>query len=62
LQADAQDHAKFVVTGIAAAYPLRAMKIKRLPAGFVVRPQPVKAAKPPVGTEWVHESSVTAAG
>jgi ATP-dependent DNA ligase len=31
------------------------MKIKRLPAGFVVPAQPVKASKPPVGTDWVHE-------
>jgi bifunctional non-homologous end joining protein LigD len=31
------------------------MKIKRLPAGFVVPAQPVKASKLPVGTDWVHE-------
>jgi bifunctional non-homologous end joining protein LigD len=31
------------------------MKIKRLPVGFVVPAQPVKASNPPVGTDWVHE-------
>jgi bifunctional non-homologous end joining protein LigD len=31
------------------------MKINPLPAGFVVPAQPVKASKPPVGTDWVHE-------
>src|SRR5882672_2217756 len=31
------------------------MKIKRLPAGFVVPAQPVKASKPPSGADWVHE-------
>jgi ATP-dependent DNA ligase len=31
------------------------MSIKRLPAGFVVPAQPVKAPKPPVGTDRVHE-------
>jgi bifunctional non-homologous end joining protein LigD len=31
------------------------MKIKRLPAGFVVPAQPIKAAKPPSGPDWVHE-------
>jgi bifunctional non-homologous end joining protein LigD len=31
------------------------IRIKRLPAGFVVPAQPVKASKPPVGTDWVHE-------
>jgi bifunctional non-homologous end joining protein LigD len=31
------------------------IKVKRLPAGFVVPAQPVKASKPPVGTDWVHE-------
>jgi ATP-dependent DNA ligase len=31
------------------------MRIKHPPAGFVVPAQPVKAAKPPVGTDWVHE-------
>jgi len=30
-------------------------KIKRLPAGFVVPAQPVKASKPPSGAGWVHE-------
>jgi bifunctional non-homologous end joining protein LigD len=55
LQAEAEDHAKFVVTGSAPAYLLAAMKIKRLPVGFVVRAQPIKASNPPVGTDWVHE-------
>jgi hypothetical protein len=32
MQAEAEDHAKFVVTGIASAYLLPAMKIKPLPA------------------------------
>jgi ATP-dependent DNA ligase len=32
-----------------------ATMIKRLPTGFVVPAQPVKASKPPVGTDWVHE-------
>jgi len=31
------------------------MKIKRLPAGFVIPAQPVMASKPPSGSEWVHE-------
>ena len=31
------------------------MKIKRLPVGFVVPAQPVKASKPPSGPDWVHE-------
>jgi bifunctional non-homologous end joining protein LigD len=31
------------------------MKIKRLPPGFVIPAQPVKASKPPSGTDWVHE-------
>jgi ATP-dependent DNA ligase len=32
-----------------------AMSIKGLPAGFVVPAQPVKASKPPVGSDRVHE-------
>jgi ATP-dependent DNA ligase len=55
LQAEAEDHAKFVVTGTASAYRLPAMKINPLPAGFVVPAQPVKAPKPPAGADWVHE-------
>jgi hypothetical protein len=55
LQADVQNHVKFVVASTAPAYFPPAMKIKRLPAGFVVPVQPVKASKPPVGTDWVHE-------
>jgi bifunctional non-homologous end joining protein LigD len=31
------------------------MKIKRLPAGFVVPTQPIKASKPLSGPDWVHE-------
>jgi bifunctional non-homologous end joining protein LigD len=31
------------------------MTINRLPTGFIVPAQPVKASKPPVGTDWVHE-------
>jgi bifunctional non-homologous end joining protein LigD len=31
------------------------MRIKRLPAGFVVPAQPINASKPPSGVEWVHE-------
>src|SRR5258708_16766336 len=31
------------------------MRIKRLPAGFVVPAQPIKASKPPSGADWVHE-------
>jgi hypothetical protein len=33
-----------VVTGIAMAYLLRVMKIKRLPAGFVIPAQPAEAS------------------
>jgi hypothetical protein len=36
LQAKAEDHAKFVVTGIASAHLLQATGINPLPAGFVV--------------------------
>jgi ATP-dependent DNA ligase len=31
------------------------MKIRCLPAGFVVPAQPIKASKPPSGADWVHE-------
>src|SRR5262244_106655 len=31
------------------------MKIKRLPAGFVIPAQPVLASRPPSGADWVHE-------
>jgi hypothetical protein len=31
------------------------MRIKSLPAGFVVPAQPIKASKPPSGPDWVHE-------
>jgi hypothetical protein len=55
LQAEAEDHAKFVVTATALAYLLPAMKINPLPAGFVVPAQPVLASKPPSGADWVHE-------
>ena len=55
MQAEAGDHAKFVVTGNASAYLLRAMKFRPLPGGFVIPAQPIKASKPPSGTDWVHE-------
>src|SRR5258708_10955424 len=31
------------------------MRIKRLPAGFIIPAQPVMASKPPSGPDWVHE-------
>jgi len=31
------------------------MKIRRLPAGFIVPAQPVLASTPPSGRDWVHE-------
>src|SRR5215475_1304917 len=31
------------------------MRNTRLPAGFVVPAQPLKASKPPSGADWVHE-------
>src|SRR5215467_13469022 len=31
------------------------MRIKRLPAGFVIPAQPVLASRPPSGPSWVHE-------
>jgi len=31
------------------------MKIKRIPAGFVIPAQPVVASRPPSGADWVHE-------
>jgi ATP-dependent DNA ligase len=31
------------------------MKIKLLPAGFVVPDQPIKVSEPPSGVDWVHE-------
>jgi ATP-dependent DNA ligase len=55
LWAEAEDDAKFVVAGTASAYLLRTMKINPLPTGFIIPAQPVKASKPPVGTDWVHE-------
>ncbi len=55
MQAEVDDHAKFVVAAAASAYLLPAMKINPLPAGFVVPAQPVRASKPPVGADWVHE-------
>ena len=40
----------------AIAGPIRwDMKIRCLPAGFVVPAQPIKASKPPSGADWVHE-------
>jgi hypothetical protein len=58
LRADAKDYGKSVVTGVGSAYLFGAMKIKSLPAGFIVPAQPVKASQPPVGTDWVHEMTV----
>jgi bifunctional non-homologous end joining protein LigD len=31
------------------------MRIKRLPAGFVIPAQPVMASRPPSGADWFHE-------
>jgi bifunctional non-homologous end joining protein LigD len=31
------------------------MSIKRLPPGFIIPAQPVTAARPPSGADWVHE-------
>src|SRR6516165_1460321 len=31
------------------------MRIKRLPAGFVIPAQPVVASRPPSGPDWAHE-------
>jgi bifunctional non-homologous end joining protein LigD len=31
------------------------MKFRRIPAGFVVPAQPIKASKPPSSPDWVHE-------
>jgi len=31
------------------------MRLRRLPAGFVIPAQPIKASKPPSGADWVHE-------
>jgi ATP-dependent DNA ligase len=31
------------------------MRLRRVPAGFVVPAQPIKAPKPPSGPDWVHE-------
>jgi ATP-dependent DNA ligase len=56
LQAETEDHAKFVVTGTAPAYLLWAMKIKPLWAGFVISAQPVLASRPPSAADWVHET------
>jgi hypothetical protein len=55
LQGEAEDHAKFVVTGTAPAYLLPAMKINHFPAGFVVPAEPIKSLSPPSGPDWVHE-------
>jgi ATP-dependent DNA ligase len=55
VQGEAEDHAKFVVTGFASAYLLPAMKVNPLPASFVIPAQPVLASKPPSGADWDHE-------
>jgi bifunctional non-homologous end joining protein LigD len=31
------------------------MRIRRVPAGFVIPAQPVVASRPPTGSDWVHE-------
>jgi ATP-dependent DNA ligase len=31
------------------------MRLQRLPVGFVIPAQPVKASEPPSGADWVHE-------
>jgi bifunctional non-homologous end joining protein LigD len=31
------------------------MRITRLPAGFIIPAQPIKASRPPPGPDWVHE-------
>jgi ATP-dependent DNA ligase len=31
------------------------MRLRRVPPGFVVPAQAIKAAKPPSGPDWVHE-------
>jgi ATP-dependent DNA ligase len=31
------------------------MRVKHLPAGFVIPAQPVMASRPPSGPDWVHE-------
>jgi ATP-dependent DNA ligase len=31
------------------------MKLKCLPAGFVIPAQPMLTSKPPCGADWVHE-------
>jgi ATP-dependent DNA ligase len=42
-------------SGKGFAYSPHVMKFNPLPAWFVIPAQPVKASKPPVGTDWVHE-------
>jgi hypothetical protein len=44
-----------VAGGTASAYLLRARKFKPLPAGFVIPAQPLKALRPPSGSDRVHE-------
>jgi ATP-dependent DNA ligase len=60
--ADTAWHGKTILTppiGVAASVVQRradsVMRIKPLPAGFVIPAQPVKASKPPSGADWVHE-------
>jgi len=38
-----------------AARGAAAVRIKRLPAGFIVPARPIHASKPPSGSDWVHE-------
>jgi len=55
LQARAGDYARFVVGATAREPIFLSMRLKRIPAGFIVPAQPVVASKPPSGPDWVHE-------
>jgi ATP-dependent DNA ligase len=41
--------------GSLTQYALCGVRFNSLQAGFVVPAQPIKASKPPVGTDWAHE-------
>jgi bifunctional non-homologous end joining protein LigD len=45
----------FVVAATELTCLAESMKLKRLPAGFVIPAQPVMASKPPSSADWVHE-------
>ena len=55
MQARAGDYARFVVGATAREPIFLSMRLKRIPAGFIVPAQPVVASKPPSGPDWVHE-------